>query len=463
MCLVWRGCPVSFALFSLARQRVINPVAPASEQPVIQSVKMTIQASTENAVANRSSWSLKDTIWMMGVYGTTVGAGTLFLPVEVGTRGPLVFFMMLLLGLPLSLIPHVLICRIFMRDNQTENAALPLFGKFFGPKGRQGIKIFFCVAHFPVTLVYVVSLVNALDNYFTAHLHFAALNRAVLAFIAVSVLYLVLSKGRDRVVSTMSTLAIPFAISLLLIAMMQIPSWHLSNLTQALRETTGAPAGESLKALWLALPLITFSFCSAPMMSPLSSWYQEKGKGGEQKAVRVIRLAYCAIFFSIIFFVLSCVLSMPRETFIAAKAQNLNVLSVMEGNGGAGLLFIVAPFIAMVAMTKSFLGVCLPVAETFATLLGDAAGLKEESGRKRAKALAFTLMFAVSFSVAYWNPDVIALIETVCGPLIAIFLFVIPAWLVYTRKELQTLRSGMSVIVIVGGLLTVSALIYGML
>ncbi|MGE1564093.1 hypothetical protein [Pantoea septica] len=135
----------------------------------------------------------------------------------------------------------------------------------------------------------------------------------------------------------------------------------------------------------------------------------------------------------------------------------------MEGNGGAGLLFIVAPFIAMVAMTKSFLGVCLPVAETFATLIGDAAGLKDQSGRKRAKAVAFALMFAVSLAVAYWNPDVIALIETVCGPLIAIFLFVIPAWLVYTRNELQTLRGGMSLIVIVGGLLTVSALIYGML
>jgi len=420
---------------------------------------MNIEARTENAAANRPSWSMKDTIWMMGVYGTTVGAGTLFLPVEVGTRGPLVFFTMLLLGLPLSLIPHVLICRIFMRDNQTDNASLPLFGKFFGPKGRQGIKIFFCVAHFPVTLVYVVSLVNALDNYVIAHLHFAALNRALLSFITVGLLFTILSKGRDRVVSMMSTLAIPFALSLLLIAMMQIPAWQLSNLTDALQETTRAPAGQSLKALWLALPLITFSFCSAPMLSPLSSYYLEKGKGGEKKAVGVVRLAYCAIFFSIIFFVLSCMLSMPREAFIAAKAQNLNVLSVMQGNGAAGVLFLVAPFIAMVAMTKSFLGVCLPVAETFATLIGDAASL----GRKRAKTLAFTLMFALSLAVAYWNPDVIALIETVCGPLIAIFLFAIPSWLVYTRQELRSLRGAMTLIVITGGILTVSALLYGML
>ncbi|MEZ3498448.1 amino acid permease [Pantoea sp. KPR_PJ] len=398
---------------------------------------------------------------MMGMYGTTVGAGTLFLPVEVGTRGPLVFLTMLLLGLPLSLIPHVLICRIFMRDNQVDNATLPLFGKFFGPKGRQGIKLFFCIAHFPVTLVYLVSLVNALDNYLTAHLHFAALNRALLAVITVGLLFILLSKGRDRVVTTMSSLAIPFALCLLVIALMQIPAWHPANLTNAIRETTNVPASHSLKALWLALPLITFSFCSAPMLSPLSSWYLEEGKGGEAKAVRVIRLAYGAIFFSIIFFVLSCMMSMPRELFISAKAQNLNVLSVMAGNGFGSLLFIVAPFIAMVAMTKSFLGVCLPVAEIFSSLVGDAAGLKGEAGQKRAKTIAFTLLFAMSLAITYDNPDVISLIETVCGPLIAIYLFGIPAWLVYTRKELHSLRGVMSLIVIAGGLLTVSALIYG--
>ena len=79
------------------------------------------------------------------------------------------------------------------------------------------------------------------------------------------------------------------------------------------------------------------------------------------------------------------------------------------------------------------------------------------------KLLTTVVMFIVTSIVVFLNPDVINMIETVCGPLIAIFLFVIPAWLVYTRNELQTLRGGMSLIVIVGGLLTVSALIYGML
>ncbi|MCL7708355.1 AAA family ATPase, partial [Enterobacter kobei] len=83
--------------------------------------------------------------------------------------------------------------------------------------------VFFCVAHFPVTLVYAISLVNALSDYLVNRLHFAPVNRALLAFIVVAALFLALSKGRDKVVSMMGALALPFALSLLLIAVIQIP------------------------------------------------------------------------------------------------------------------------------------------------------------------------------------------------------------------------------------------------
>ncbi|HHA1351910.1 TPA: AAA family ATPase [Enterobacter ludwigii] len=418
---------------------------------------MTIQ-SVQDITMPASRWCLKDTVWMFGVYGATVGAGTLFLPVEIGTRGPLVFIMLLLLAFPLSMVPHVLICRVFMRDHQTADKSLPMFGTFFGAKGKKAIRVYFCLAHFPVTLVYGVSLVNALDNLLTAHFHFAAINRAWLAFVVVACLFLILSNGREKVVGILSSLALPFALTIVAIAVVQIPQWDFANISDALKVTNNAPAGETIKNLWLTLPLITFAFCSTPLISPLAAHYRENGMGGEHKSVRVVRLAYALIFFSIIFFVLSCILSNPHETFMAAKAQNLNVLSVMEGRGGAGFLFYAAPLIAIIGMTKSFLGICLPVAETFSELTVEATGVRSVTG----KGIAFVVMFLVSYAVVYSNPDVISLIETVCGPMIAIFLFLIPVFLIYTRKELRPLRGAMAWIVLFGGVLTVSALLYSM-
>lgn len=98
---------------------------------------MTISTTTDSSLPARTGWTFRDTLWMLGVYGATVGAGTLFLPVEIGTRGPLVFLLLLVLGIPLSLVPHVLICRVFMRDNQPDDGTLPLFGAFLAQRGER--------------------------------------------------------------------------------------------------------------------------------------------------------------------------------------------------------------------------------------------------------------------------------------------------------------------------------------
>ncbi len=416
---------------------------------------MNTASITTGNITTRHNWRWQDKIWALGLYGTAVGAGTLFLPVEIGTRGPVIFLIMLLLGLPLSLLPHLLLCRVYMREEETATGTLPIFGSFFSGRGEKLMTLFYCVTFFPVTLVYGVALVNAMDNFLTEHLHFTGISRGPLSFIVVAALHVVLSKGRDKVVATMSALALPFAASVLLIGISLIPDWHLSNFTSAITEVKSTPLSTTMKGIWLTLPLITFSFCCAPMVSPLTSYYREKRAEGESKALFVIRVAYVAIFTSIIFFVLSCVLSIPHDSFVQAKAQNLNVLSVMKGNGDFSLIYYLAPFIAIIGMTKSFLGVGLSVAETFGQLAASVSGKKATSKR-----VASLVLFLLTFGIVYANPDVINLIETFCGPLIAVILFLIPAYLIYTRAALAQLRGVTVFLVVLGGLATLSALLW---
>ncbi len=417
---------------------------------------MNTASITTSNITTRHSWRWQDNIWALGLYGTAVGAGTLFLPVEIGTRGPVIFLIMLLLGLPLSLLPHLLLCRVYMREEETATGTLPIFGSFFSGRGEKLMTLFYCVTFFPVTLVYGVALVNAMDNFLTEHLHFTGISRGPLSFIVVAALYVVLSKGRDKVVATMSALALPFAASVLLIGVSLIPDWHLSNFTSAITEVKSTPLSTTMKGIWLTLPLITFSFCCAPMVSPLTSYYREKRAEGESKALFVIRVAYVAIFTSIIFFVLSCVLSIPHDSFVQAKAQNLNVLSVMKGNGDFSLIYYLAPFIAIIGMTKSFLGVGLSVAETFGQLAASVSGKKAATSKR----VASLVLFLLTFGIVYANPDVINLIETFCGPLIAVILFLIPAYLIYTRAALAQLRGVTVFLVVLGGLATLSALLW---
>ena len=107
-------------------------------------------------------WKLRDTIWTLGLYGTTVGAGTLFLPIEIGTRGPVIFIIMLLLGLPLSAAARGTGPHLYERAGSPASAVAK---HWFGPRGDRLMTLLYCVAFYPVMLVYGISLVSALDNF----------------------------------------------------------------------------------------------------------------------------------------------------------------------------------------------------------------------------------------------------------------------------------------------------------
>ncbi|MDI4516826.1 HAAAP family serine/threonine permease, partial [Escherichia coli] len=44
----------------------------------------TTQTSTTVSGESRSGWRKTDTMWMLGLYGTAIGAGVLFLPINAG-------------------------------------------------------------------------------------------------------------------------------------------------------------------------------------------------------------------------------------------------------------------------------------------------------------------------------------------------------------------------------------------
>lgn len=47
----------------------------------------TTQTSTISLGETRSGWRKTDTMWMLGLYGTAIGAGVLFLPINAGVGG----------------------------------------------------------------------------------------------------------------------------------------------------------------------------------------------------------------------------------------------------------------------------------------------------------------------------------------------------------------------------------------
>lgn len=62
----------------------------------------------QNTLISRKTlpWKKSDTVWMLGLYGTAIGAGVLFLPINAGTGGLLPLIIMALLAFPMTFFAH---------------------------------------------------------------------------------------------------------------------------------------------------------------------------------------------------------------------------------------------------------------------------------------------------------------------------------------------------------------------
>lgn len=66
----------------------------------------TTQTSTVASIESRSGWRKTDTMWMLGLYGTAIGAGVLFLPINAGVGGMIPLIIMALIAFPMTFFAH---------------------------------------------------------------------------------------------------------------------------------------------------------------------------------------------------------------------------------------------------------------------------------------------------------------------------------------------------------------------
>lgn len=118
--------------------------------------------------------------------------------------------------------------------------------------------------------------------------------------------------------------------------------------------------------LWLAIPVMVFSFNHSPIISSFAvAKREEYGEGAEKKCSSILARAHIMMVLTVMFFVFSCVLSLSPADLAAAKEQNISILSYPANHFNAPIIARMAPIIAMIAITKSFLGHYLGAREGF--------------------------------------------------------------------------------------------------
>ncbi len=423
---------------------------PAADNPAVD--------LTRNSEITHKGWNKHDTTWMLGLYGTAIGAGTLFLPINAGVGGFWPLLILAVLAFPMTFYAHRGLTRFVLSGRSGD--ITEVVEEHFGIGAGKLITLLYFFAIFPILLVYSVALTNTLSSFMEHQLHIAPPPRAILSLGLILGLMAIVRCGQGVIVKCMSVLVYPFVAALLLLGLSLIPNWNGAFFATA---SEGMPMPLFFKTLWLAIPVMVFSFNHSPIISAFSvDQKQRYGEQAERKSSGILAIAHAMMVVTVMFFCFSCVLALSPADLAAAKAQNISILSYLANHFQTPVIAYAAPLIALVAITKSFLGHYIGASEGFQGLI-----VKSLRGRGRVMSANWlnrvTALFMIlsCWAVATFNPSILGMIETLGGPIIACLLFLMP---MYAIRRVPALRqySGQAsnVFVVLIGLIALSAIIY---
>ena len=386
--------------------------------------------TVQNTIVARESsgWRKSDTVWMLGLYGTAIGAGVLFLPINAGVGGLIPLIIMAILAFPMTFFAHRGLTRFVLSGKNPGEDITEVVEEHFGTGAGKLITLLYFFAIYPILLVYSVAITNTVDSFITHQLGLVSPPRAILSLILIVGMMGIVRFGEKMIVKAMSVLVFPFVFALMILALYLIPQWNGAVLDTLSLSGASATGNGLWMTLWLAIPVMVFSFNHSPIISSFAvAKREEYGEDAERKCSRILGFAHIMMVLTVMFFVFSCVLSLSPENLAEAKAQNISILSYLANHFNAPVIAWMAPII------------------------------------NKLNKITALFMLVTTWIVATLNPSILGMIETLGGPVIAMILFLMPMYAINKVPAMRKYSGHISnAFVVVMGLIAISAIFFSL-
>lgn len=435
----------------MLKERVANPAQDVA----------TAKAG-KTAYMDATKWNKVDTTWMLGLFGTAIGAGVLFLPINAGIGGIWPLILITLFAFPITFYAHRGLARLVMAGSSPDKGIIGVVEEFWGPVAARVFNVIYFVGIYTILLLYSVAITNTTDSLLTHQLGIQGVDRAIITVVVILGLLAIVRMGQDIIVRIMSYLVYPFIAVLLVIGLYLIPEWNTAILTY---QPEGGSSAAMLMTLWMTFPVLVFSFNHFPIISAFVM-KERQMYGDEQvdgKCRNIQRYAVLLMFLVVMFFVYSCVFALSPADLQAAKTQNISILSYLANHFNTPFIAWLAPIIAFVAITKSFLGHYVGAYEGLRDIIIDLGHVNNKNlNGKTVDRIILLFMMITCCAIAYFNPSILGIIETLSGPAIAFILLLMPMLAIFTVPKMRKYRSVTNYFVVIVGLITVAAMFYGL-
>lgn len=417
---------------------------------------MNTTSNTASAVQSSSKFTYQDFTWCLSLFGTAVGAGVLFLPIKAGAGGFWPLVMLALIAAPMTWFAHKSLARFVLSSKNPEADITDTVEEHFGKTGANLITFAYFFAIYPIVLIYGVGITNTVDSFFVNQMGMASIPRPLLSGALILAMTAGVVFGKELMLKATSAMVYPLVFVLLALSFYLIPEWNTSMMEVA-PDWSAMPT-----VVWLAIPIIVFSFNHSPIISQFSK-EQRKQFGDEavKKTDAITGGAAMMLMGFVMFFVFSVVLSMSPEQLASAKEQNISVLSYLANVHESPLISYLGPLVAFAAITSSYFGHFLGAHEGLVGLF------KSRSNASISKIEKASLVFIVitTWIVAIVNPSILGMIETMGAPMIAAILFLMPVFAMQKVPAMAKFKTSapVQIFTVICGLASITSVIYGAL
>lgn len=376
--------------------------------------------------------------WVILCIGMAIGAGIVFLPVQVGITGVWTFAASVLLAYPALYMMQKLYLQSLCESPEAASYAgiiTQYLGKNWG--------MFLAVVYFFMLVKGMLTYSLAVTFDSAKYLQSFGVTTGLLSdspwfsLAVLCALVAVAAQGEKLLFKVAGPLVVFKLAVVILLGVVMIPRWDIQNSLHAFPD-----AKQFIIDTVLTLPFTLFSILFVQILSPMNIAFrrvESDPRIATYRALRANRVAYWVLVVSVLFFAVSFAFSLSHEQALSAKAQNISALalagSVMPGNGVLYLTTALNVF----AIVTAFLGIYLGFEESIKGVVLNLLTRFIPESRINNRAVSLGVCVFIVIGLWFWVQTrfSILLLQQLASPIYGVASFIVPCILVYQVPALK--------------------------
>jgi len=398
--------------------------------------------------------------WIVMSIGMAIGAGIVFLPVQVGVMGLWVFLLSSIIGYPAM----YLFQKLFINTLAESKKCTDYPGVISGYLGKNwGVAL--GVLYFLMLVIWVLVYSLAVTNDSASYLHSFGITEGHLndnsfyGLALICILAFIGSKGEKLLFKLSGFMAVTVLTLVAIMGVLLIARWDMNNIPEI------GQFGSMLKDAIITLPFTLTSILFIQSLSPMVISYRSHEKSIEvarYKASRAMKIAFSVLFVIVFFFAVSFTFAISQEQAAEAMNKNISALAIIAHYFPGSWATVAGIIINIFAVVTSFFGVFLAFQEACKGLAMNVLMRKyEESQINKALVNKFVTVFIIllAWSAIALNAPILSF-TSICSPIFGMVGCLIPAYLVHKVPHLHKYKGmATNLIIVTGVLLCISPLL----